>query len=77
MRGATTIVVGGGIIGAVTAWELARGGNDVLVLEAGRLGAQSTGRSAAIVRCHYSNPAVVRMAIESRERLYCWGRSHC
>ena len=69
MRAATTIVVGGGIIGAATAWELARAGMDVLLLEAGRFGAQSTGRSAAIVRCHYSNPTVVRMAIESRERL--------
>ncbi len=69
MRAATTIVVGGGIIGAATAWELARAGMDVLLLEAGRFGAQSTGRSAAIVRCHYSNPTVGRMAIESRERL--------
>ena len=27
------------------------------------------GKSAAIVRCHYSNPEVVRMAVRSRERL--------
>ena len=62
MKGATAIVVGGGILGATTACELARGGLDVLLLEAGRFGEQSTGKSAAIVRCHYSNPEVVRMA---------------
>lgn len=69
MKGATTIVVGGGILGATTACELARAGMDVLLLEAGRFGEQSTGRSAAIVRCHYSNPEVVRMAVRSRETL--------
>ena len=69
MKGATTIVVGGGILGATTAWELARAGMDVLVLEAGEFGRQSTGKSAAIVRCHYSNPEVVRMAVRSRETL--------
>ncbi len=67
MKGATTIVVGGGIIGAATAWELSRRGSDVLLLEAGEFGGQGTGRSAAIVRCHYSNPQVVRMAIRARE----------
>lgn len=67
MKGATTIVVGGGILGAATAWHLARADMDVLLLEAGSFGTQSTGKSAAIVRCHYSNPEVVRMAVHSRE----------
>src|SRR5262245_12382429 len=40
-----------------------------LLLEAGRFGEASTGKSAAIVRCHYSNPEVVRMAVRSRDRL--------
>src|SRR4029079_7249799 len=69
MKGAATIVVGGGILGATTAWELARAGMDVLLLEAKRFGEQSTGKSAAIVRCHYSNPEGVRMAVRSRETL--------
>ena len=67
--GATTIVVGGGILGATTACELARAGMDVLLLEARRFGQQSTGKSAATVRGHYSNPEVVRMAVHSRETL--------
>jgi glycine/D-amino acid oxidase-like deaminating enzyme len=66
---AEVIVIGGGIVGAATAWALAHEGVEVLVLEAGGFGLASTGKSAAIVRCHYSNPEVVRMAVHSREML--------
>jgi len=68
-QGATTIVVGGGILGATTAHALAGAEMDVLLLESGCFGEQSTGKSAAIVRGHYSNPEVVRMAVHSRETL--------
>jgi glycine/D-amino acid oxidase-like deaminating enzyme len=61
------VIVGGGIFGATTAWALAHEGVDVLVLETGRIGGGMTSRSGAIVRCHYSNPEVVRMAVHSRE----------
>jgi glycine/D-amino acid oxidase-like deaminating enzyme len=69
VTGASVIVVGGGILGATTFWELAREEIDVLLLEAHRFGGGSTAQSAAIVRCHYSNPEVVRMAVRSRETL--------
>jgi sarcosine oxidase subunit beta len=69
VSGASVVIVGGGILGATTFWELAREGIDVLLLESRRFGGQSTARSAAIVRCHYSNPEVVRMAVRSREAL--------
>jgi sarcosine oxidase subunit beta len=69
LTGASVIVVGGGILGATTFWELAREDVDVLLLDAGRVGRGSTARSAAIVRCHYSNPEVVRLALRSREML--------
>ena len=69
MTGASVIVVGGGILGATTFWELAREEIDVLLLEEQRFGRGSTAKSAAIVRCHYSNPEVVRMALSSREAL--------
>jgi glycine/D-amino acid oxidase-like deaminating enzyme len=69
MKGASVVIVGGGILGATTFWELAREEIDVLLLEARGFGGQSTAKSAAIVRCHYSNPEVVRMAIRSREAL--------
>jgi sarcosine oxidase subunit beta len=63
-----TIVVGGGIMGACTAYELARAGEDTVLLEAGTFAdpRAGTAKSAAIVRMHYSNPEVVRMAVESR-----------
>jgi sarcosine oxidase subunit beta len=63
----TTIVVGGGIIGACTLYELARAGEPALLLERSSFGGEGTGKSAAIVRMHYSNPEVVRMALRSRE----------
>ena len=63
----TTIVVGGGILGACTLYELARAGEDALLLEAGAFAREGTGKSAAIVRTHYSNREVVRMAVRSRE----------
>jgi glycine/D-amino acid oxidase-like deaminating enzyme len=69
VTGASVVIVGGGILGATTFWELAREELDVLLLEAGSFGGASTARSAAIVRCHYSNPEVVRMAVRSREAL--------
>lgn len=57
-----TVVIGGGIMGAATALELARRGVRVAVVEKGALAAGSTGRSSAIVRQHYSNEVTARMA---------------
>lgn len=63
----STVVVGGGIMGATTLWELARRGAPAMLFEARAFGHESTGKSAAIVRMHYSNPAVVRMALRGRQ----------
>lgn len=61
------VIVGGGVMGAATAFYLARSGvRDVLLLERDALGAGGTGRSMAILRMHYSNDVTVRMAHESR-----------
>jgi glycine/D-amino acid oxidase-like deaminating enzyme len=64
----STIVVGGGIMGACTLYELARAGEDALLLEAGTFAdpRAATARSGALVRTHYSNAEVVRMAVRSR-----------
>jgi len=40
-----TIVVGGGIAGLTIAWELARRGADVTLLEQERIGAGASGRN--------------------------------
>lgn len=63
----SAVIIGGGILGAVTLWELARAETPCILFESGRFGHESTGKSAAIVRMHYSNPQVVRMALRSRE----------
>ena len=57
------VVIGGGVIGCATAWELARAGASVAVVEKGTLAGGSTGRSSAIVRQHYSNETTARMAL--------------
>jgi sarcosine oxidase subunit beta len=56
------VLIGGGIMGSATAFELARRGMKVAVLEKGALASGSTGRSSAIVRQHYSNEVTARMA---------------
>jgi sarcosine oxidase subunit beta len=57
------LVVGGGLEGLAIAWSLAdRGETDILVLERGSLCSGMTGKSSAVVRCHYGNPSLAAMA---------------
>lgn len=59
------IVAGAGILGAATAYHLRQAGAKVLLLEKAQPAAGGTGKSAAIVRQHYSNPVLIRMARDS------------
>lgn len=59
------IVIGAGIMGCSTAFQLARRGLRVAVLEKGQIGDGSTGKSSAIIRQHYSNELTARMALYS------------
>ena len=60
------IVVGAGITGASTAYHLVKyGAGRVLLLERDHPAAGGTGRSAAILRQHYSTPLMVALARES------------
>jgi glycine/D-amino acid oxidase-like deaminating enzyme len=68
-RSSDVVIVGGGVIGAATLFELARRGVKARLIERGEIGGESTGKSAAIVRMHYSNAPVVRMALRSRRTL--------
>lgn len=53
------VVVGGGIIGAATAYFLAvDGGRDVTLVERDNIAAGSTGDSSAILRHHYGDDAI-------------------
>lgn len=64
---ADVVIVGGGCMGASTAFHLARRGltNVVLVERESMLGLGSTGRNAGGVRHQFSHEANVRLSIES------------
>ena len=66
---ADAIVIGAGIIGACTAYKLAKKGYKTLSIDkmAGA-GASSTSNSCAIVRAHYSTRNGVAMAYEGFKR---------
>jgi glycine/D-amino acid oxidase-like deaminating enzyme len=58
------IVVGSGIIGASTAYYLCRrSAGRVLLLERATAASGGTGKSAALVRQHYSTPLMARLAL--------------
>ncbi|MBA3450828.1 MAG: FAD-binding oxidoreductase, partial [Chloroflexia bacterium] len=65
-RSAGAVVIGGGVIGVSTAFQLAkRGARDVILLERRNLGAGATGKSGALVRCHYANVPEATLTHES------------
>ncbi len=59
---AEIIVVGGGVHGASAAYFLAKAGKHVVLVEKASVGAGSSGASGGIIRCHYSNEVMVRLA---------------
>lgn len=61
---ADVVVIGGGVMGAAIGYELVRrGAGAVTILEKSALGAGSTGKSGANIRCHYSHPLTTSMAL--------------
>lgn len=62
---ADVIIIGGGISGCSAAYQLARRGARVCLLEKSHLAAGSTGRTVGIIRQHYSNEVTARMALRS------------
>jgi sarcosine oxidase subunit beta len=68
MQTADVVVVGAGINGASTAYNLAkRGAGTVVLIEKQLLASGGTGRSAAIIRQHYSTEELVKMVRRSTE----------
>ena len=63
---AEIVIIGGGIMGASTAYHLARRGfNDVIILEKDLLAQASTGLSAGGIRQQFSHPANIRLSQEA------------
>src|SRR6266850_5304701 len=66
MENADVVIIGGGVNGASTAFNLTSlGVRRVIVVERRHLGAGATGKSGALVRMHYTNEAESRLAWES------------
>src|SRR5687768_12999801 len=65
------VVIGGGVIGASTAYHLAfRGVEDVIVLDAASgPGQGSTGRATGGFRAQFATPVNVRLSLLARDKL--------
>ena len=61
------IVIGGGIMGLASAYELAREGRSVLLLERSDLGSGSTSKAAGGLRSQFSDEANIRLGARSLE----------
>ena len=59
------VVIGGGIIGVMTAWELAKGGTSVVVLEKGRIGGEQSSRNWGWIRNQGRDPAEIAIMQEA------------
>jgi len=64
---AEVVVIGGGVHGASAAYHLAKGGKHAALFEKKSIGAGSSGTSGGIIRCHYSNESMVRLAHRAAE----------
>lgn len=62
---ADVVVVGGGVIGVMTAWHLAGQGLRVVVLEKGRVAAEQSGRNWGWLRQQGRDPAELPIMIEA------------
>jgi sarcosine oxidase subunit beta len=64
--GHSVAVIGGGIVGLASAYELAGHGADVTLFEKGTLGSGSTGRSGGGIRSQFSTPVNVELSRASK-----------
>ena len=67
-KGYDTVIIGGGIVGCATAFELAkRGVKDILLLEKGYLTSGATGRCGAGIRQQWGSVLNATLAVESTQ----------
>jgi sarcosine oxidase subunit beta len=59
------LIIGGGIMGCSTAYQLGKRGLSVALFDKQAIGEGPTGQSSAIIRQHYSNELTARMALYS------------
>jgi sarcosine oxidase, subunit beta len=59
------IVIGAGSTGSSTAFHIAKSGEKVILIDGGQVASGTTSKSTALVRTHYSNEIVAKMALYS------------
>ncbi len=60
------VIVGGGIIGATTAYALlGKGVSDITIVERDSVGSGGTGKTAGIIRCHYGVSSICALSLFS------------
>jgi len=64
-KAADVVVIGGGIIGAASAYYMAARGLGVVLVEKDRVAAQQSGRNWGFVRTQYRDPAELPLAVEA------------
>lgn len=64
-RSADVVVIGGGIVGAASAYYLARAGLGVVLVEKDKVASQQSGRNWGFVRTQYRDPAELPLAVEA------------
>lgn len=72
-KAADVVVIGGGIAGLMTAWELAGQGLSVVLCEKGRMGAEQSGRNWGWIRVQGRDPAEIPLVLEARHLWARWG----
>ena len=63
------IVIGAGSTGSSISYNLTKSGQQVVLIDRGQIAQGMTGLSSAIIRTHYSNETVAKMALYSIEQL--------
>jgi sarcosine oxidase subunit beta len=69
---AEVVIVGAGVNGLSTAYQLTRKGIRPVVLERSHIGAGATGKSGALVRAHYTNAQETQLALASMRIFRGW-----
>lgn len=69
---AEAVIIGAGVNGLSTAYQLTRKGIRPVVLERSHIGAGATGKSGALVRAHYTNPEETQLALASMRIFRGW-----